>query len=66
MVVQNITNRQLHTSLFQKEESRKKKNPTLNFVGGCHVTSDESRAKLKWLKDEREAKEMEKRERATA
>ena len=65
MVVQNITNRQLHASLFQKEESRKKKkNPTLNFTGGRHVTSNESRAELKRLKDEREAKDMEKRERA--
>ena len=67
MIIQNMTNRQLHTSLFQKEESRKKKkNPTLNFASGYHVTSDESRTELKRLKDEREAKDMEKRERATA
>ena len=67
MVIQSITNRQLHASLFQKEEGRKaKKNPVLNFATGRHVTSDESRAELKRLKDEREAREMEKRERATA
>lgn len=65
MVVQNITNQQLHTSLYQKEESWKKKNPTLNFASGCHVTSDESQAELRRLKDEKEAKEKEKRERAT-
>ena len=67
MVIQNLTNRQLHASLFQKEESRKKKkNPTLNYASGRHVTSDESRAELRRLKDEREAKDMEKKERATA
>jgi hypothetical protein len=67
IIVQNLTNQQLHASVFQKEESRrKKKNPTLDFASGRHVTSDESRAELKRLKDEREAKESEKRERAIA
>ena len=66
IIIQNLTNQQLHASLFQKEENRKKKNPTLDFASGRHVTSDESRAELKRLKDEREAKESGKRERATA
>lgn len=66
IVVQNFTNHQLRASLFQKEESRKRKNPALDFAGGRHITSDESQAKLKRLKDEREAKEREKRERVTA
>ena len=67
MAIQNIMNQQLHGSLFQKEESRKKKkNPTLNFASGRHVTSDESQAELKRLKEEREVKEREKRERASA
>jgi len=67
IIIQNITNHQLHASLFQKEESRKKKkNPTLDFASGRHITSDESRAELKRLKDEKEAKEQGKRERATA
>jgi hypothetical protein len=66
MVIQHITNQQLHASLFQREESRKKnKNPTLDFASGRHITSDESRAELRRLKDEREAKDLEKRERAT-
>lgn len=64
IIIQNVTNWQLHASLFQKE-SRKKKNPTLDFARGRHVTSNESRAELKRLKDEKEAKEREKRERAT-
>jgi len=67
IIVQNLANRQLHASLFQKEKRRgKKKNPTLDFASGRHVTSDESRAELKRSKDERDAKEREKRERATA
>ena len=65
MVIQNMTNRQLHVSLFQKEGHRKKRNPTLNFASGRHVTSDKSWAELKRLKDEREAKEVEKKKRAT-
>lgn len=63
IVIQNLTNHQLHASLFQKE-NRKKKNPTLGFASGRHVTSDESRAELKRLRDEREAKKREKGERA--
>ena len=67
MIIQNMTNRQLHALLFQKEESwKKKKNPMLNFASSHHITSDESQAELKRLKDDREAKDMEKRERATA
>ena len=66
IIIQNLTNHQLHASLFQKEESRKKKSLTLDFASGRHVTSNESQAELKRLKDEREAKEMEKKGRATA
>lgn len=67
IIVQNLANRQLHASLFQKEKNwGKKKNPMLDFASGRHVTSDESRTELKRLKDEREDKEREKRERATA
>ena len=65
IIVQNLANQQLHASLFRKEKSRGK-NPTLDFASGCHVTSDESWAELKRLKDEWEAKEREKMERATA
>lgn len=66
MVIQNLTNNQLHASLFQKEDSRKKKkNPTLNFTGGRHITSDQSRAELKRLEDEKEVKQLKKNERAT-
>ena len=65
MIIQDATNRQLHMSLFLKEASRKKKNPALDFAHGRHVTSDESRMELQWLKDEKDTKEREKRERAT-
>jgi len=67
IIVQNLANWQLHASLFQKEKNwGKKKNPTLDFASGRHITSNKSWAELKRLKDEREAKEMEKRKRATA
>ena len=59
-------NRQLQASLFQMESRKKNKNPTFNFASGRHITSDESRAELKRLKDNRKAKDMKERKRATA
>jgi hypothetical protein len=55
--VQYLTDQQLHASAFEKEENRtRKKGPTLDFASGCHITSNESQAKPKRLKEEREAK----------